>query len=111
MSQPGVAIHSGFPNPASDSRLQALDFNQLLIQNSASTFTFRIRGNQWQRLGIFDDDLAVIDRAPDAHRNELVVWWHNDEFAISYMASTPENAQTFGVVTAIIHQFRTNQRG
>lgn len=108
----GVSIHAGFPNPASDNRLQSLDFNQLLIEHTASTFTFRVAGNEWRALGVFDGDLAVVDRALDPRKNDIVVWWHEQEtsFALSHTRDMPPDAATWGVVTAVIHQFRRQRR-
>lgn len=101
----GVSIHAGFPNAADDRRLQALDLNQLLIPHPNSTFHFRVRGTQWEHLGIFDGDIALVDRSLHAHGNDLVVWWHNDEFAISARHRLPAGANVWGVITATIHQW------
>lgn len=106
----GVSIHAGFPNPASDKRLQSLDFNQLLVRHYASTFTFRVAGGQWQNIGIFDGDIAIVDRALDAARNDPVVWWRDDSFAVSHLRDMPGGANVWGVVTAVIHQFRHGGR-
>lgn len=105
-SQDGVSIHTGFPNPAVDQRLQPLDFNKLLIENSVSTYMFRVRGNDWERAGVFDGDIAVVDRALNAKSNDVVVWWRDDEFAISRRGDMPSGAAMWGVITATIHQFR-----
>jgi len=104
----GVSIHTGFPNPAIDQRLQALDFNKLLIENTVSTYMFRIRGNEWESTGVFDGDIAVIDRALRAGKNDVVIWWKEgvNEFAISRQHDMPKDAAMWGVVTATIHQFR-----
>lgn len=104
----GVSIHTGFPNPAIDQRLQALDFNQLLIENTVSTYMFRVRGNEWENAGVFDGDIAVVDRALNARKNDVVVWWREGagEFAISRQGDMPEGAAMWGVITATIHQFR-----
>ena len=102
----GVSVHAGFPNAADDSRLQALNLNTLLIERPNSTFHFRVAGNQWQVSGIFDGDIALVDRALTPRKNDLVVWWRDDEFAISAYSKTPENADIWGVVTTTIHQHR-----
>jgi SOS-response transcriptional repressor LexA len=106
--QEGVSIHAGFPNPAADKSLQTLDFNQLLIQHGASTFMFRVRGNQWEPAGIFDNDIAVVDRALDPRKTDVVVWWNEakGEFAISAYTTMPTTGKYWGVVTSTIHQFR-----
>ena len=102
----GVSVHSGFPNPATDHTLVPLDFNALLIQHAASTFLFRIDGHEWQAQGILHGDIAVLDRALDPQPQDLVIWWCEDTFGISHVREIPEEATVWGVVTAIIHQYR-----
>lgn len=106
----GVSIHAGFPNPAADKSLGNLDIHQLLVTRPASTFLFRIAGDQWQHMGIFNNDIAVIDRALDARSGDLVVWWHENtgEFSISHKKDMPPDALLWGVVTSTVHQFRTH---
>lgn len=105
----GVSIHTGFPNPAIDQRLQTLDFNKLLVRHSASTYMFRLRGNEWEGVGVFDGDIAIVDRALDPRKNDVVLWWNESqgEFAISRYNAMPREASCWGVITATIHQFRS----
>ncbi|MGH7157629.1 MAG: LexA family protein [Candidatus Saccharimonadales bacterium] len=107
----GVSIHTGFPNPAIDQRLQPLDFNKLLVENTVSTFMFRVHGNEWEASGVFDGDIAVVDRALSAGKNDVVIWWKEGggEFAISRLHDMPADARLWGVVTATIHQFHTRK--
>lgn len=104
----GVSVHTGFPNPAIDQRLQTLDFNKLLVQHAASTYMFRVRGNEWEGAGVFDGDIAVIDRALDPRKTDTVIWWDEPkgEFAISKYHDMPKTAALWGVITATIHQLR-----
>jgi DNA polymerase V len=108
----GVSIHVGFPNPASDKTLGNLDLNRLLIRSPASTFLFRLRGHNWENFGIFDDDIAIIDRALGARANDLVVWWaeDTDTFAISKYKRLEPGVTVWGVVTTVIHQFREREK-
>ncbi len=105
----GVSIHTGFPNPAADTSLHGLDLNKLLVKHAPSTFLFRIRGNEWEANGIFDNDIAIIDRAMDPRKNDIVLWWNEDrgEFSLSRYHDMPEGATARGVVTTTIHQLRT----
>jgi DNA polymerase V len=107
-SPEGVSVHTGFPNPATDKSLQTLDFNDLLVQHSASTYMFRVRGNEWEGAGVFDGDIAVVDRALDPKKTDVVLWWNDatGEFAISKYSHMPPEASLWGVVTATIHRFR-----
>lgn len=102
----GVSVHDGFPNPAADSSLQNIDLNSLLVRNSASTFFMRIAGNNWVRMGIFDQDTAIIDRSLQPKPNDPVVWIKDDEFAISPYHKLSEGAEAWGVVTSVIHRYR-----
>ncbi len=103
----GTSVHMGFPNAAVDTRLTGLDISQLLIKRPHSTFFMRISGNQWSRDGIFDGDIAIIDRALNPQVTDLVVWWQEDnEFAISLFSRVRKGCPVWGVVTNIIHQFR-----
>lgn len=104
-----ISVHIGFPNAAVDTSLQALDFNDLLIHNSAATYTMRISGNDWAKRGIFHGDLALIDRALIPKGHDLVAWIRHDEFALSLKHEVPEGAAIWGVVTNIIHQLRKKQ--
>lgn len=106
--QHGVSVHAGFPNPAADKSLASLDLNQLLIEHTASTFLFRVRGHDWVEQGIMDGDIAIVDRAPSARLSDLVVWWNEShgEFSISLRKQMPEEGQVWGVITSTIHQFR-----
>lgn len=107
----GVSIHTGFPNPATDKSLHTLDFNQLLIQHAASTYMFRITGSEWEGVEVFSGDIAVIDRALDPKKTDVVLWWDEPkgEFMVSKYTAMPKEAALWGVITATIHQFRKNQ--
>ncbi len=98
-----VAIHAGFPNPATERTSQPLSLDKLLIRHPSSTYFFRIRGHHWHDHGVFDGDIAVIDRAITPHKHDLVVWWQESgEFMLSlFTRSTQQNI--WGTVAAIIH--------
>lgn len=58
-SQPAA----GFPAPADDLVEQALDINDLVVQNPTSTFFVRVQGDSMEGAGIFSGDVLVVDRA------------------------------------------------
>lgn len=109
----GVSVHSGFPNPAADSltsrsaggrqRGLALDLNQLLVQHPSSTYMFRISGHHWAEQGIFDGDIAIIDRALQPAPHDIVLAWRDDSFELHRRNRLTENQHIWGVVSAIIH--------
>lgn len=106
----GVSVHSGFPNPAAEHRSAgnrlALDLNQLLVQRPSSTYLFRVAGHQWADQGIFDGDIAVIDRALQAHSGDLIVTWRASGSTICRQHNLTDDDRPWGVITAIIHQYR-----
>lgn len=102
----GISIHTGFPNPAIDASLQSLNLNTLLIKNGASTFMMRVKGDDWQDIGIWHDDVALVDRAVQPRGNDIVIGIHEDDFLIGHLSTMPKQAVVWGVVTTVIHQYR-----
>ena len=102
----GVAVHDGFPNPATDASLQTLNLNQLLIKNGASTYFMRLDSNDWQSIGLYAYDILIIDRAISPHPNDIAVWTFNGELVLSFKNKIPEGAEVWGTVTTTIHRLR-----
>jgi hypothetical protein len=104
----GVGIHAGFPNPAADrdNSKMTLSLNQLLVRNPSSTFFFRLKGRSWSEQGIFDGDIAVIDRAVTPKPDDLVVVWQESGFMVTRYKKAPLDTTNFGVITSIIHEYR-----
>ena len=107
-----ISVHAGFPNPAADTdrRRSSLSLDQLLLRHPSSTYLFRLRGHQWAREGVNDGDIAVVDRAIGPTRSDLVIAWQDDEFMLARRHSLPDNTTPWGVVTAIVHQYRDQRR-
>ena len=103
----GVSVHAGFPNAAEDHTGGALDFNALLIRNPSSTYCFRVEGSAHEDRGIFDGDIAVIDRALTPRPADLALYFSDDDFVITYSRSLGRHTEIWGVVTSIIHRTRT----
>lgn len=106
----GVSVHAGFPNPALDRLGQggylALDLNQLLLNSPSSSYLFRVSGDEWQEQGVFDGDVAIIDRALTARPHDVIIAWQASGFIITRAATLSPSDRQWGIVTAIIHNFR-----
>jgi SOS-response transcriptional repressor LexA len=103
---PGVSTHAGFPNPAADRQGTPLSLDKLLIARPLSTYLFRIRGHHWADRGIFDGDIALIDRSLDPQEDDTVVWWdENGEFYLTGFKRA-EHQNIWGIVTATIHPYK-----
>jgi DNA polymerase V len=102
-----ITEHAGFPNPATDTSIVSLDITKLLVKHPSSTFFMQLSGNTWEEQGIYHGDIIVIDRSLGAEPKDLVVWWDGDEFRVSYCRNLPKGTSTWGVITNIIHRYRT----
>ena len=81
-------LRAGFPSPAEEYLQDSLDFNRDLIKHPESTFYGRVCGDSMIDAGINDGDIAVIDKAREAHNGSLVVAYINNEFTIKYLDTT-----------------------
>lgn len=106
----GVSVHSGFPNPAADRWRRgqglALDFDRLLVRHPSSTYLFRVAGHHWASQGVYDGDVAVIDRALQAGPGDLLVAWQGGASRLCRQDQLVPDDRPWGVVTAVIHQYR-----
>jgi len=105
-----VAVHAGFPNPAAERTGSPLSLDKLLIRHPSSTYFFRIRGHSWHAQGVFDGDIAVVDRALTPHEHGLVVWWQESgEFSLGrFKRAARQNI--WGTITTIIHPYGDSGR-
>ncbi len=101
-----VTEHAGFPNPATDTNIISLSLEKLLIKHPSSTFFMQLSGNTWEAIGIFDGDIAIVDKSLEPQKTDTVVWWDVDEFRVSKYGRLPEKMAPWGVVTSIIHRYR-----
>lgn len=104
-----VSVHTGFPNPGAERQGAPLSLDKLLISHPSSTYFFRIRGHNWHGYGVFDGDLAVIDRAIQPHAHDLVVWWQPDGSFVVKPFSRSSQQPLWGTITSIIHTYRRPQ--
>lgn len=106
----GVSIHSGFPNPAEAATGQstplALDLNRLLVQHPSSTYVFKVAGHSWEHLGIFDGDIALIDRALQPRSKDLIIAWQTSGFRFRRWERLQADDTLWGVVSVMIHPYQ-----
>jgi DNA polymerase V len=100
-----ITVHAGFPNPAAERRGAPLSLDKLLVRHPSSTYFFRIRGHNWHDQGVYDGDLAIIDRAITPRGGDLVVAWsESGEFSLHPFTSEAQRNH-WGTITAIIHPY------
>ncbi|MCK5736126.1 MAG: translesion error-prone DNA polymerase V autoproteolytic subunit [Spirochaetaceae bacterium] len=124
------SVRAGFPSPAADYVESSLDFNKLLINDTATTFVVRAAGESMRGAGIFPGDLLVVDRSLVARKEDIVIAALDGEFTVKRLKSrnghfilAPENPaypvikldeaselSIWGVVTYVLHGLRAAER-
>jgi DNA polymerase V len=78
----GATAPCGFPSPADDWLERALDFNELLVHNPASTFAVRLSSDSMTGAGLFPGDIAIVDRSVEPTNGCIVVALLDGEFTV-----------------------------
>jgi DNA polymerase V len=78
----GVPIRAGFPSPADDYIEDALDLNDLMIEDQAATFFCRVVGDSMSGAGIFSGDVLVVNRGSQPKHDDIVVAVVDNELTI-----------------------------
>lgn len=119
-------VCAGFPSPAEDLGAQRIDLTQMLITHAQATYFLRAKGTSMEGVGIFDNDILVVDRAIKPRHNHIVVAVVDGDFTVkslfqragriklkaanpTYPDIVPTEGQTlevWGVVTSSIKQFK-----
>ena len=118
------AGQSRFPSPAQDYEQKFLDLNEEYIKNPPATFLFRVEGDSMTGAGIFEDDVAIVDRSIKPKSSSIVLAdvdgaWMVKRFykrgdVVKLLSENPNHAPImfgegqeliiFGVVTYVIHK-------
>ena len=114
---------AGTPVSVTDVQAQPFFFNDFLVKNSATTAIIPIKGDSMIDAGIYDGDLAVIERQSSARAGKFVVAQVDGEFTLKELIKTegafalkPHNAryplihpkgklQIFGVLVGIVRRY------
>lgn len=83
-------VAAGLPSPADDHIDKRLDLNDYLIRDAGDTFFVRITGESMIEAGIFDGDLAIVDKARIASVGDIVLAMVDGEFTIKSLAKSKQ---------------------
>jgi DNA polymerase V len=72
-------VPAGFPSPAADHIEQHISLDEILNIRAPHVYLISIAGDSMQGAGIFDGDLAIVDRALEAAHNDIVVALLNND--------------------------------
>ena len=119
-----ISASAGFPSPAENYVEEKLNLNSYLIKNKESSFFVRVSGDSMINVGIFDNDILIVDRSLDPKRQSIVIVSIDGELVIKklmkdqsknyYLKSENNNYPNikldsnrdtiiWGVVTYVIH--------
>lgn len=119
-------VQAGFPSPADDYIEKHLDLNQLMVNDTESTFFYRVGGLSMKDVGIYPDDILVVSRAANPVNGDIVIAILDGLLTVKRLAINgprvalvAENKEfkpivirgdqellVWGVVTHAIHTFR-----
>lgn len=118
-----TANATGFGAAADDYMERGIDLNEQLVKNKPATFFLRMKGDAMTGVGIFDNDVLIIDRSLKLASGKIIVAVLNGELLVrrfhknfSSAFLIPENSRlkpinlaefsdfaVWGVVTYVIH--------
>ena len=118
-------VGAGFPSPATDYIEDDIDLNSHLITNAPATFIIRVQGKSMTNVGIYDEDLLIVDKSLSPKNFSTVIANVNEELVVktlikskeaNYLTSGSKNTSDrinltdnpeiiiWGVVTYVIHK-------
>jgi DNA polymerase V len=68
-----LTVAAGFPSPAENYIEEKLNLDKHLIKNKESTFFVRVSGDSMINVGIFNNDILVVDRSLVPVRQSIVI--------------------------------------
>lgn len=75
-------VAAGFPSPAEDHLDKPLDLNEYLVKNKPATFFVRVKGHSMEGRGIYQDDIAIVDKSLEVSNGDIIVAIYNGGFII-----------------------------
>lgn len=121
------AVRAGFPSMAAELGAKRIDLTAVLVTHPQATYLWRVAGDSMEAAGIYDGDLAVVNRALEARHGNIVVAGVDYDYTIKFLEQrgsgrirlvaanptyppiVPRSEQTvdlWGVVTASIKRFK-----
>lgn len=72
-------VPAGFPSPAADHIEQQISLDELLNIRAPHVYLVSIAGDSMQGIGIFDGDLAIVDRSIEPLNGHIVIALLNND--------------------------------
>lgn len=120
-----ASVPAGVPVSAIDVGSQPLVFDEYLVRKPNETFLIPIKGDSMVEAGIFDGDLAVVERSSKAKAGDFVIANVDNEFTLKELvrekgayALKPHNQkyplihpqgslQVIGILVGLVRRYKT----
>ncbi len=73
-------VKAGFPSPATDYVQNRIDLNTLLIHSPTTTYLVEVEGDSMIDIGIYPNDILIVDRSLSARNKDIVIALVDDGF-------------------------------
>ena len=83
-------VGAGFPSPATDYIEDDIDLNSHLITNAPATFIIRVQGKSMTNVGIYDEDLLIVDKSLNPKNFSTVIANVNEELVVKTLIKSKE---------------------
>ena len=77
-----TANATGFGAAADDFAERGVDLNEQLVKNKPATYFFRMKGDAMTGVGIFDNDVLIVDRSVKLTNGKIIVAVLNGELRV-----------------------------
>ena len=68
-----ITAAAGFPSPAENYIEESLDLSRYLIKNTEATFFVRVSGDSMINIGIYDNDIIIVDKSLFPKNRSIVI--------------------------------------
>lgn len=117
-------IRAGFPSTAEECLEKKLSFDDFLINSAKTTFSVRVIGDSMIDAGIYEDDIAIVEKGREPQNGDVVIALVDGEFTIKFywknkgvirlepankeypIITAKQELQIFGVVTGIVRKLK-----
>lgn len=117
-------LPAGLPAAANDAMSESISLDEYLMPRPSSSILVKIKGDSMMDAGIFDGDIAVVEKRHAAHVGDIVVAIIDNEYTLkelgkdkqgyfliphnaNFSITRPESSlEIFGVMVGLIRKYR-----
>lgn len=86
-------IRAGYPDTPAEATVEKVNLNDFLVKNPSSVFLLKVQGDSMIDAGIFEGDMALVDKSKLPIRGDIVAACIDGEWTLKYFEKT--NGSTY----------------